>query len=129
MRVVPTYTDPFAIVNTQLDGSTYQFYFQYNHRTSTWTFDLYDNNGNPVTQGVKIVPDTALLGRCHYESNCPPGELLCCALDPTNDSPPGLLDLDLSTATAGRCRLYYLPLLDLIQIAGATGPISLGDNG
>jgi hypothetical protein len=129
MRIVPTYTDPFYFVKTQLDGSTYQFYFQYNHRTSTWTFDLYDNNGNAVTQGVKVVPGTFLLTRSHYLTNCPPGELFCATLDPTNDSPPGLVDLDRNAATAGRCRLYYLPLLDLIALVQATGPLPLGDLG
>jgi hypothetical protein len=121
MRIVPTNTTPFYTVKTLLDGSQFQFQFQWNHETSTWSFDLYDTNGSPVVQGIKVVPGIALLGRSHYLDNCPPGELLCTTLDPVNDSPPGLVDLDLTPGTQGRCRLYYLPFNDLLAISTATG--------
>lgn len=131
MRIVPTHTDPFYNVKTLLDGSQYQFQFQWNHETSTWAFDLYDANGNAVVQGVKVVPGIPLLGRCHHLVSCPPGELLCATLDPENDAPPGLVDLDLTVGTEGRCRLYYLPFLDLLAISTATAFTAelLSDNG
>lgn len=120
MKIVPTSTDPFYLVKTQLDGSQYQISISWNHRQSTWALDLTDANGNPVAQGLKIVPNVPLLGRCHYLDNCPPGDLICCTLDPVNDAPPGLLDLDLTPGTQGRCRLYYLPFLDWLALATAT---------
>jgi hypothetical protein len=117
-------------VKTQLDGAQYQFLFQWNHRQSTWTFDLYDANGAAVVQGVKVVPNI-VLPLPHYQENAPPGALLCCSLDPLNDAPPGLVDLDLTPGTEGRCRLYYLPFLDLLAISTATSITAelLSDNG
>lgn len=131
MRIVPTKTDPFYSVKTLLDGSQYQFLFQWNHRQSTWSFDLYDANGLAVVQSIKVVPNIPLLGRAHYLDNCPPGELICTSTDPANDAPPGLTDLDLTPGTAGRCRLYYLPFLDLLAISTATSYTAdlLSDNG
>lgn len=120
MKIVRTTTDPFYVMKTQLDGSQFQFSFQWNHQESAWRFDLIDANGNPVAQGVKIVPNTPLLGRCHYLDNCPPGDLICTSLDPVNDAPPGLLDLDLTAGTEGRCRLYYIPFLDWLALATST---------
>lgn len=131
MRIVPTHTDPFYTVKTLLDGSQFQFQFYWNHRSSTWSFDLYDVNGNAVVTGVKVVPNIPLLGRAHHVDGCPPGELICVTQDPLNDAPPGLKDLDLTPGTAGRCRLYYLPFLDLLAISTATGFTLdlLSDNG
>ena len=128
MRIVPTFTDPFYFVKTQLDGSTYQFYFQYNHRTTLGLLTCTTITATPFAQGVKVVPNMFLLGRCHYEDNCPPGELVCCTLDPVNDSPPGLLDLD-RTRHGGTVSAVLHPTAGLIALSRATGPLLLGDNG
>lgn len=125
MRRIPTFNDPFYNVKTQFDGAQYQLTFRWNHRTSTWSFDLFQTDGTPIRYGVKIVPNTFLLLPSHYIDGCPPGEIYCVSHNPADDSPPGLNDL----VQGGRCELVYLPMLDMIALLNATGPQDLGSGG
>jgi hypothetical protein len=122
MRRIQTFDVPFYTMKAQLDGAQYNFAFKWNHRTSTWSFNLDQADGTPIVHGLRIMVGVPLLVRYHYNDACPPGEIICNS-NTADDSPPGLHDL----ANGGRCKLVYAPLLDLIALAqGSTVPSDLG---
>ena len=122
MRRIQTFDSPFYTMQTALDGTQYRLTFRWNHRTSTWSFDLDQNDGTSIIHGLRIMVGVPLLTRYHYQDACPPGEIVCVS-DTSDDSPPGLEDL----ADGGRCRLVYVPLLDLIALGqGNTAASDLG---
>ncbi len=51
---VPDYNDSLSRV--VLDGTAYQIRFTYNDTKDYWSFGLYDDLGEPIAIGMKIVP-------------------------------------------------------------------------
>lgn len=83
-----------------LDGTDYEFQFQYNAREGAWYFDLLDLEGNYIRAGLKVVINWPLLLRCQLSSR-PPGELSCMETlaEPTDPTLEDLGTVDLFTYT------------------------------
>lgn len=63
---------------TSLDGRDYVFRFLYNEREGSWFFSLFDQDGDPIVQSIKVIVQLPLL-RLVTDERKPPGVLL--ALD------------------------------------------------
>lgn len=84
-------TDPDYTQRTILDGVEYILAFRWNGRAAKWFFSLYDQSGDPIVEGVKVVADFPLL-RPVSDTRKPPGDLI--ALDTTGEGrDPGLGEL------------------------------------
>lgn len=82
----------------ELDGSDYEFRFQFNAREGFWYFDLLDADGNYIRAGVKVVSNFPVLRTC-VATNKFPG--LLAFLD-TRDRPfdPGLEEFGVEVVQA-----------------------------
>ncbi len=83
-----------------LDNVVFIFVLVFNRRDSRWYFDLLDNEGTAIRQGVKITANWLLL-RQLVQQGRPAGSLM--AVDPQGDADPGLTDLGAQSI------LTYLP--------------------
>lgn len=107
VMIVPTYNEVSWNQDTTLDGATFKLSFQYNQRENTYYLSVYTLEGDPVYLGVKITCGTFLLRLCADKDNAPAGDFWCYSNIPSNQSPPGLGDLD---PDSGRCVLVYIPV-------------------
>jgi len=101
---IPSPLLPAFSQRSRLDGREYVIAFAWNAREARWFFDLSDENGEPIVEGVKVIPNFPLLRRV-VDPRCPPGELA--ALDNTGDEP--ILFADLGT----RAILVYYTAAEL----------------
>ena len=77
--------------STELDGVSFGFEFRWNNRDSGWYMFLYDGNGDPIAQNVRVAVKTSLLGPT-IRAGFPTGYLI--AKDTTGqDAEAGLTDL------------------------------------
>ncbi len=78
LRVPTSTTLSDYFQTTSLDGRDYVFRFLYNEREGTWFFSLFDEEGDPIVQSIKVIVQLPLL-RLVVDERKPPGILL--ALD------------------------------------------------
>lgn len=102
----PSYTETVT-----LEGSQYQFQFDFNQRCASWYMSLADADGVDIYNGVKLVTGFYLLKKCkdiRKPGSGPPlflpGDFILTS-STSDQSPPGLLDL---YPNSGRCTLYYI---------------------
>ena len=69
----------------ELDGVVYSLVFNYNLRSSHWYFSIYDIDGNPLREGIKLVANWALLLQWVQQGR-PDGEMI--VANPSNDDDP-----------------------------------------
>lgn len=85
------FTVPIASLNAQstqtvgLDGIVYQFTFTWNTRRLAWDMSIALQDGTPLVQGVKILPQKDLLSR-HKDVRLPKGTLLAVDLVEQNNA-------------------------------------------
>lgn len=85
----------------ELDERVYQFTFTWNEREEYWYFDLADDSGSPIAEGIKVVVNWDLIRRSS-DARRPPGNII--ALDTTNQN------LDPTQAELGnRVLMVYQP--------------------
>ena len=53
--VMPTFTDPFYTIKTDLDGQEYIFDFAFNTRENCWYLRISDTNENEIRSDIKLV--------------------------------------------------------------------------
>jgi len=89
--VIPT-AEGLAFYSTRvrLDGKEYQLKFRYNQRTATWFLGLFDEEGDPIAESIRLVANWPLLRYLKHDERCPPGELI--AQDLTTDGSPPAFD-------------------------------------
>jgi len=74
---------------TTLDGTVFGFRFIWNDRDETWYFDLFDEDGNRLRSGVRVVPNFIALYR-YVSVDRPAGVFF--PYDSRPDPQPPLLD-------------------------------------
>ena len=76
--IIPLNVRPLQEVEVVLSGQTYFFVIKYNVRIDSYTFDILDNQKEPIAQGVRVVPQYSLLSRYQAYANgrLPPGKLI-----------------------------------------------------
>ena len=109
MVTFPPFTAPPPFLqSTTLDGTPYVFDFRFNFRENTWSFSIFQSDGTTrLASGIKVVSNYPLLQK-YASPLVPQGEIFCLS-QTSDDSPPGLLDLQ----AGGRCILAYLSKSDL----------------
>ena len=122
--------NPSYTMTVTLEGSQYQFQFDFNQRCAAWYMSIADGDGVDIYNGVKLITGFYLLNKCkdirRPGAGPPtflPGDFRL--LSSTADqSPPGLLDL---FPNSGRCTLFYITSdwLQLIQ-SGQGAPLLAG---
>lgn len=65
---------------TELDGRTYTFEFEWIERDEFWMFHIGDENGRPLVCGIKVVTDWPLMRR---DISVLPGQLVAIDSDST----------------------------------------------
>lgn len=75
--VIPTRGD-LANYNqsVELEGVVLNFRFRYNSRDECWYFSIYDVENNPIREGIKMVPNYALLRLLPDADGRPLGDLV-----------------------------------------------------
>jgi hypothetical protein len=69
---------PSQTFKVDLEGNTYNFRVMYNSRIGVWTFDLSDEDGNPLASGVTMVLGADLID----QFNLGIGSLIMVSLSP-----------------------------------------------
>ena len=77
---------PAFTFQTDLDGTTYSFKFQYNSRMDRWAFDISTANDDPIVSRVLVVTGTLLLER-FSDARLPAGDLFVLNKEDENVSP------------------------------------------
>jgi len=83
---------PSWMQRTTIAGRDYQLTFQWVQRDGHWWFSLADQDGAPITSGVKLVTNWPLL-RGVTDTRRPPGNLMVVDGTGVNDLDPGFSDL------------------------------------
>ena len=100
-------------IQTELDGTTFEFVFNWNDREGRWYFDLNDISSNPLVSGRAVVLNTSLLGYLRATPSYPAGDLM--VID-TSDS-----NIDASLTDLGdRVIMIYIPIADISAINAST---------
>jgi len=58
---LPLYADSFYAYSVSLEGNTYSVEILYNERNKLWHMSLFTEDGDPIVQGVAIVPQYPIL--------------------------------------------------------------------
>jgi hypothetical protein len=99
-------------IQVELDGTTFEFVFNWNDREGRWYFDLNDITSNPLVSGRAVVLNLPLLARFR-QSTMPPGDLI--AIDTSNSN------IDASLTDLGdRVLLVYLTAADVLAVQAGT---------
>jgi hypothetical protein len=83
MKLVPTPTNghPSTRVRVALSGATYAIHWLWNERDGTWSFSMWDPDGEPLVQGVRVVLNVDLLSWAPRGDRRPPYGIV--AVDPS----------------------------------------------
>lgn len=110
--MLPVTSDvPHYAFQTTLDGASYGFEFFWNASAAGWFVSLFDANGDPIVNSVRVTVDVPLFLRYPDERKFP-GWLV--AQDSTGQhADPGRNDL------GTRCLLLYFSEAELISLATA----------
>lgn len=100
-------------VKTRLDGVEYRFFFAWNNSHEFWSMSLYEANGTPLFQGIRLTTGI-ILNRQVVNPDSPQGRIV--AVDTTGAlQPPGRHDLH-----SGKVQiLYYSPAEVAARLAAA----------
>jgi len=71
-----------SILEVDLEGNTYFLRMSWNSEGEFWVLSIEDYDNNTILAGVRVVPDTPLLGMFHHLM-VPPGELWAVLMDDT----------------------------------------------
>ena len=108
MTVQQIPTDPLGLSSysqlTTLEGTTYTLQFDYNQRCASWSLSIADASNVDIVNGIKLSVGIPLLRKC-VDPRRPPGDLIVISASPTDQTPPGLLEL---LPVSGRCQLLYV---------------------
>jgi hypothetical protein len=101
--LVPTNSDiTYSSQKTRLDGRDYVLRFSFNEREERWHLSVFNDQEEPLLQGLKLLTSWPLLRNHRYDDRLPPGELM--VIDLTGlDAPPGFAEL----GEGRRCELTY----------------------
>ena len=99
---VATFPEPLYTFDAPLDGVDYRFKVDYSQRADRWYLSIFDVEGTPLRQGIKISSGADLLRFLVSYANGPTGVLVV-----TGGESPGLFDLG---AEDRRCALIYVTL-------------------
>ena len=58
---LPLYSDAFYSYQVSLEGQGYIVEIKYNERAETWYMSLFDQDNNPIVQGIALVPRFPIL--------------------------------------------------------------------
>jgi hypothetical protein len=114
MLQIPTLIDGTRsyVIQVELDGTTFQFVFNWNDREGRWYFDLNDIQGLPLVSGRAVVLGLPLLGR-FKQATLPEGDLICIDTSGSN--------IDASLTDLGdRVLMIYVAAADLAAINAGT---------
>ena len=127
ITIIPFFSDPSWTTAITLEGTLYNFEFDYNERGACWYMSVADADGVDIANGVKLVTGFPLLRKCKdprrpgwQPATGVAGDFFvqCTTSDLT---PPGLYDL---LAGSGRCSLAYVSS-DWVAILQTQGPSAL----
>lgn len=111
LLVIPTDNLPSYLESVALEGSNFQFQFDYNERCASWYLSIADIDGVDIYNGIKLVVGMPLLRKCKddrrpgFTPGSPYAGELICVSSTADDSPPSQDDL---LPGSGRCTLYYV---------------------
>lgn len=126
ISIVPFFDPPSFTQSLVLEGSLFQFQFDYNERGACWYMSLADADGVDIYNGVKLVLGFPLLKKCRdprrpgaQTGTTSAGDLI--VTSSTSDlTPPSYFDL----AAGGKNRLKYISSDWMaLLLAGQTAPI------
>lgn len=75
---------PLFGFSVELEGVNYGFTFRWNERSSQWSMDVADGDGNLLVAGIRVVVDVPMLLRYRSIPRLPPGDIV--AVDSTDQS-------------------------------------------
>lgn len=58
---LPLFSDPITSYSVDVEGVNRTIVFKWNNRTSNWHFDLINDDGTVVVEGIKLVPNYPML--------------------------------------------------------------------
>lgn len=93
MIELPTYPEPLHTYSTTLNGVEYRFKFDYSQRADRWYMSVFDAVGDPIRQGIKLVPSTNLFRLVEADPRTPTLQLLALDLRDAFADGPSLFDL------------------------------------
>jgi hypothetical protein len=99
-------TNSADIINTSLEGISYDIKYRFSSREERWYFDIYLENGIAVKLGVKVMENQSLLSR--YVLDDFKGDIICFR---KKDTPP--------LADVGRDNLGIGKAYELIHFTSA----------
>jgi hypothetical protein len=77
LLILPTFAPEEAYeYSIDLEGATYRLRLTFNDRDEAWYVDLFDDAGEPLRVGLKLVGDWDVLLRWKDAATRPPGRLL-----------------------------------------------------
>lgn len=95
MIKLPLYSDPLYTFSTSLDGVDYRFKLDYSQRADRWYLGIFDAEGSPIRQGIKLSPNVSMLRLCKSDARCPQAGLFVFDLKTLEaGESPGLFDLE-----------------------------------
>ena len=105
MKFIPTPSsdDTLYRVRLNLDGSTYFFEYDWNSLHDTWSLRIRDVAGETIVAGIRLVPDTDLLGLSKIFP-IPPGLLVAYTLG----------NVEITRESMDDCSLVYFEESELV---------------
>ena len=104
---VPLDDGPNWEQRTVLDGRDYILRFLYNSRTCRWTMSIFDQNNDPIAQGVSVVVGCDLLSSI-ADQRKPPGKLYAVDLPASGETETERRDPHTVRDFGERVGLYYM---------------------
>ncbi len=93
MIKLPFFQDPLYTFSTSLEGVDYRFKLDYSQRADRWYLSIFDAEGDPIRQGIKLSTGAQLLRLCASDARCPSGQIVVFDLQrPLDGESPGLFD-------------------------------------
>lgn len=89
MIVIPVRNDPSHELSIVLNGISYTLKFIWNTRFEYWSMNISDRDKNPIIQGIKIVPNYALIDQITIV-NIPNGDFYAVRSEPESKEVIGI---------------------------------------
>lgn len=84
MVIIPMFQETSSTFTQliKLDDAMYSLKIQYNVRSESFMFSIYDNEGNLLVAGMKLVPNYDLAKQFNYLETLPTGNFILLDLEP-----------------------------------------------
>lgn len=110
--IIPVFPGtPLYQERVRLEARDYIFRFDWAHREQRYYMSIFNQDEEPLLQGVKVLANWPLLARHHFNPGLPPGQLIATSLE-QDDTPPTFNDFGTRVQLA-----YYASDEDLEEFA------------